>query len=120
MKISHLEICQYAPEMNRLYLKNGISFKAPGCTTIRDARRTLFPKPWPGLACWIYSEYDDPQYQWLNKLVACGQIPNRLFALRTGKDHQQQGGPLLDGRTLPPNRIRIKFYYNPPAQRKQP
>lgn len=112
MKISHLEIHRYAPELNRLHLKNGISFKAPGCQTIKQTRDRLWPKAMTGLACRIYSEYDDPQYRWLNKLVAVGQIPNRLFALRTGKHHKQQGGPLLDGRTLPPNKVRIEFIFN--------
>ena len=42
MKIAYLEKHTYAPELNRLVLENGVSFKAPQCKTIKEARSKLF------------------------------------------------------------------------------
>ena len=112
MKILHLEIHKYAPEMNTLVLKNGISFRVPGCITIRGARQKLFPKPFKGLGCRMYSEYEDPRFQWLNRHLTSGRVPTRLWALRESRFFQQTGGVLQDKTHLPPNKVRIKFIYN--------
>ena len=114
MQIDKLEIQVFAPELNKIHLKNGVILNAAGCATIKAARNKLFPKPLKaGLYCIVDSVYSDPQYKSLNRYhIAGGQIDNRLQAIRYAKKHlQQDGGVLLNGDTLPPNKLVYKFKY---------
>lgn len=42
MKIKKLEAHQYAPELNKLHLANGVIIPAPGCFTIAEVRARIF------------------------------------------------------------------------------
>lgn len=112
MKIKGLERHRYSPELNKLHLQNGIVLGVDGCTSIKEAKAMLFPRPLKGLYCRIYSEYDEKEHRWLNRLVASGRVGTRLQALQYSKQFKQNGGKLLSGDTLPPNKIRIEFIYN--------
>lgn len=46
--ITKLEVHRYAPELNRLHLRNHQSLPAPGITTIKDAKALLFSRWQPG------------------------------------------------------------------------
>lgn len=112
MKIQGLECHQFAPELNKLYLKNGVILPCPKAFSIREARNDLFPKPFKGLYCVIESYYEQQEYRFLNKVVASGVCNSRLDALRFSKKFKQQGGKLYNGDTLPPNKLRLTFKFN--------
>jgi hypothetical protein len=108
-----LEVHKYAPELNTLILRNGARLNVGGCTTISEARKKAFPKPFKGLGCIIGSKYDEIEYKSLNRpCVASGLVDSRLKALRYSKQFQQTGGALLDGSILPPNKVTLKFKFN--------
>lgn len=111
-----LETHKYAPEMNRLYfLRRGrivASMRAPGCHTIQQFRARYFRRAPAGLFALIDSVYVEPEFAWLNRHVAHGRCDSRVAALRFSRRFQQDGGLLVDGSTLPRNRIAVRFVYN--------
>lgn len=116
MNIIGIDRHVYAPELNKIFIqtKSGIvSFSCPNCTTTKEARDLLFPKPFKGLHCRIDSYYNEKRFKSLDrKAVARGFVATRLQALRYSKQFQQTGGELLNGDTLPPNNLKLTFKYN--------
>ena len=112
MRVLKLETHIYAPELNKLHLVNGLVFNAPHCTTIKQAREKLFPKPFKGLHAKIESVYSESKNKWLDKLVANGKVKNRIEAFRFSKKFKQEGGQLLDGTFLESNKIKLTFIFN--------
>ena len=110
MKIS-IERHLYAPELNKIIFLNGASIKAPSITSIKEARAKILKKPKTGLMCVAESVYMEKEFQNLNRVVASGFCESRLEAYKFTRQFKQKGGALLDGRTLPPNKIKLKFYY---------
>lgn len=111
MKIKSLERHIYAPELNKLHLENGIVIPCPNANTIREARQDLFPKRYNSLLCVVTSTYTNKKYKHLDRLVASGRVKTRLDAYRFAKKYKQKGGELLNGETLPENKLVFKFYY---------
>lgn len=69
--IKGLESHQYAPELNKLHLRNGAMIPAPGATTIRDARKALFkPLARKGHHVTIAKTYESAADQWLNDTIS--------------------------------------------------
>ncbi|NRA42569.1 MAG: hypothetical protein HRU21_09735 [Pseudomonadales bacterium] len=110
MKFS-IERHAYAPELNKIHFNNGGALKAPSIKSIKEARKKIFPKPMSGLYCIAESVYQDKKWQNLNKVVASGFCDTRLSAYKFTRQFKQKGGPLLSGEILPPNQIKLKFYY---------
>jgi hypothetical protein len=111
MKKFILERHAFAPELNRIHFENGASMKTPCCTSIKEVKNKYF-KPYKiKLYCLIESTYSDSEYQSLNKVVASGRTESRKKALDFSKKFKQTGGTLLDGSTLPPNKLKFTFYY---------
>lgn len=111
-KIKFLETHRYAPELNRIHLKNGVIVSAKGATSIKEAKKVLGRGIKPSvkpLHCVITSFYSDNEYKSLNRVAARGLVDDRLSALRFSKQFKQKGGPLIDGDILPPNKIKLKF-----------
>ena len=110
MKIA-IERHLYAPELNKIIFSNGASIKAPSITSIKEARAKILKKPRAGLMCVAESVYTDIEYQNLNRVVASGFCASRIEAFKFTRQFKQKGGALLDGRILPPNKIKLSFYY---------
>ena len=110
MKILGLERHAYAPELNKLHLKNGVTIPAPYCTSVSDARKKLFPQKVKTLCCVVRSVYPE-EWESLNKIVASGRTKSRLHAYKFAKKYQEKGGVLLSGESLPPNRLSFEFFY---------
>lgn len=111
MKIKFLERHAYAPELNKLHLENGIVIPCPNITSIKEARQKLFKPKSNCLLCVVTSYYSDKKYKHLNKVVASGRVNTWLDAYRFAKKYKQKGGELLNGETLPENKLVFKFYY---------
>ena len=107
-----LDVHEYAPEMNKLHF-HGVAFRCPRVKTIKEAKQYCFPKKRKGLYCRIDSIYSGEKYKSLNRIgLASGKIENRISAVRYAKQKlQQNGGILLSGEILPPNKLKFKFYY---------
>ena len=112
MKILCLEIHKYAPELNVLHLKNGVSIKAPRCLTIKQAKEKLFIKKGNKTGALFSSVYNDSNYSFLNrKNIGGGYYSSYLAAYRASKVYRQEGGILLDGSILPKNNVKINWIY---------
>ncbi|HEH9401920.1 TPA: hypothetical protein SIA35_004008 [Aeromonas sobria] len=46
--ITELDVHHYAPELNKLHLRNRQTLPAPGITTIKEAKAPLFGRGQPG------------------------------------------------------------------------
>ena len=110
-----LERHAYAPEMNTAHIyRRGVrvaSLRAPGATSIRAARRTLFAQARPGLRVAIWSRYDEPRWRWLDALKAEGRTASRLEAWRLARQFRTAPATLDDGAILPGNRVELRFAY---------
>lgn len=106
-----LEVHTCAPELNKLHLKNGVVINTPHCTSIKEVRELFKPRP-KGLHVTINSSYDEERHRWLNKTAGSGMVGSRQEAINIAKTYfQQSGGNLIDGTTLPPNKLTYKFSY---------
>lgn len=101
-----LEKHRFAPELNRLTYK-GVTFKAAGCTTIKEAYEKLFSHCPFRLYATIQTVYDAPQFKHLERKYS-GRISHRKDALRFAKELRllNQGGETLAG-YLPPLKTKI-------------
>lgn len=108
-----IETHAHAPELNKiLFVKHGETVavkKAPGVTTIKEARAVYFQKVTPGRVATVSSAHDYPNYMWLNR-QAQGRISSYTellkFVARFRDRHA--GGKLLDGTMLPHPKITVK------------
>lgn len=120
MKIG-LERHLYAPELNRALVMNRAgdvvaTLPAPGCTSIRDARRALFGRVEPRRIVTASNVRDDnAEGAWssLNRTVKAAYLLSPGNMLQIKSDARVAGGVLLpegaavliDGRTLPASRL---------------
>jgi hypothetical protein len=106
----------YAPELNTAYIApphaktmgECIQRPVPGVTTIREARRTLFAPATPAIIATVSKTYPE-EFAHLNR-TRRGIVPHRAdaVAFAHGWRAKEQGGPLLDGRTLPAPIITVR------------
>jgi hypothetical protein len=105
-----LETHRFAPELNTLWLfKNSArqmgdvaaKINVPGVKTIAEARAKLFKRHKPHIVATIRKTYPE-EFATLNR-EWCGVVHHRKIALDFARDirGKEQGGPLIDGRTLP-------------------
>ncbi len=112
MKNILIEQHAYAPELNKIHFKKGGFISAPNISSIKEARKkSLIKMPKKGLFVVAHSIYDDKKWGSLNKIVASGFCNSRIEAYKFTRQFKQKGGDLLNGDTLPPNKISLKFYY---------
>ena len=83
--ITGLEVHRYAPELNKLHLRNRQSLPAPGITTIKEAKAHLFGRWQPGHHVTITVSH--PDYVNLSRLyrgrqVSLAELPEHLTRLR--------------------------------------
>ena len=108
-----LERHAHAPELTRarIVTRGGIvrgSLRAPGSASIKAARAALFaPMPARIVACVTVSY--PPEWASLNRTYS-GRVDSRRDALAfaQGMRERNKGGPLFDGRTLPPARVAVR------------
>lgn len=111
MKISHLETHKFAPELNTLHLKNGVSIRVSGCTSIKQAREKLFKPRSLTLCATVKKVYEHPSFKWLESEYS-GRVPSRKAALTFAKNlrEQNKGGVLVDGSILPPLKTNVRIF----------
>ncbi|MGL5288358.1 MAG: hypothetical protein ACRC9N_02500 [Aeromonas sp.] len=83
--ITGLEVHRYAPELNKLHLRNRQVLPAPGITTIKDAKAQLFRRWQPGhLVTITVSHPDDSNLYRLyrGRLAHLADLPVQLAKLR--------------------------------------
>ena len=73
-----LETHRYAPELNRLHLKNGASIAAPGITSVSQYRQQSKPREFT-LMGEVRTVYAEP-HKWLER-VKIGRVKSRAEAL---------------------------------------
>ena len=111
MKNIAIERHAYAPELNKVHFKKGGTISAPNISSIKEARKKLLKKPRTGLYAVAHSVYADKKWDSLNRVVASGFCKSRVEAYKFTRQFKEKGGVLLNGDTLPPNKISLKFYY---------
>ena len=109
-----LERHRYAPELNRCHVLNrgrvAAILPAPGCTTIAEARRTLFRPVKPVRLVVVHSEREG-EWSGFNRTRRAGYELSAGNMNRIAADVRKchdVGGKLLDGRTMPPSRERVE------------
>lgn len=108
-----IETHAFAPELNKiLFVKHGETVavkKAPGVTSIKEARAVYFQKATPGRVATVSSAHDNPNHKWLNR-QAQGRISSyaELLKFVTSFRDRHAGGELLDGTLLPHPKISVK------------
>ena len=107
-----LERHQYSPEQNRIQFDNGATMRTPHCTSLKQVKEQYFKPASKGVFVIIKSVYDQPEHQWLSKVVGNGRVESRLFAVQYAKRFKQGSTVLFDGETLPANRLTFKFSFN--------
>lgn len=83
--IAGLEVHRYAPELNKLHLRNRQQIPAPGIITIKDAKTRLFGRWQPGHQVTItvnHPEYINLGRLYRGRLVNLTDLPAHLTRLR--------------------------------------
>lgn len=109
--VKAIEVHAYAPELNKIHLKNGAVLPAPGCTSVSEFRqRKRRAVPFKIMAE-LGTKYEDPEYSWLQR-VETGWVPNRQAALVVAASWRKRfaGGPLHDGGFLPAPKITLRTW----------
>lgn len=109
--VARLEVHKYAPELNRVHMKNGAVFKAPGCTSVAEWRAaTRAPQKLCTFAV-VQTHYDAPENKWLEKKYT-GIVFTRLQAVDMARRLRRYnpGSVLSDGRVLPPVKVTVKTW----------
>lgn len=78
-------------------------------SVVRQVRRLFRPVP-DGLYVVVWQEYDAP-FTSCNRLLTCKKVASRAEGWALSKQYQTEPQVLLDGRTLPANRLIVKFLY---------
>ncbi|MGU5821812.1 hypothetical protein ACV1EH_21200 [Aeromonas caviae] len=99
--ITGLEVHRYAPELNKLHLRNQQTLPAPGITTIKEARTRLFGCWQPGHQVTITVSH--PDYVNLSRLYR-GRLANLTDLL----EHLAR---LRQRHNVPGTRIDIQLRY---------
>lgn len=83
--ITGLEVHRYAPELNKLHLRNRQTLPAPGITTIKEAKARLFGRWQPGLQVTItvsHPDYINLSRLYRGRLTSLTELPEHLTKLR--------------------------------------
>lgn len=83
--ITGLEVHSYAPELNKLHLRNRQTLPAPGITTIRQAKARLFGRWQPEHQVTItvsHPDYINLSRLYRGRLVNLNDLPEHLTRLR--------------------------------------
>jgi len=83
--IAGLEVHRYAPELNKLHLRNRQTLPVPGITTIRQAKAHLFSRWQPGHQVTItvsHPDYVNLSRLYRGRLVNLTDLPAQLTRLR--------------------------------------
>ncbi|PTT52144.1 hypothetical protein [Aeromonas sp. HMWF015] len=83
--ITALEVHRYAPELNKLHLRNRQTLPAPGITTIKEAKAHLFGRWQPGHQVTItvsHPDYINLSRLYRGRLVNLADLPEHLTKLR--------------------------------------
>lgn len=109
--VARLEVHKYAPELNKVHMKNGAVFKAPGCKTVAQWRITTRAPQRPCIMAQLQTHYDAPEHKWLEK-KRTGIVTSRLEAVQLAQLYRMnnRGGKLIDGSYLPPVKVTIKTW----------
>ncbi|WCH23655.1 hypothetical protein [Aeromonas salmonicida] len=82
--ITGLEVHCYAPELNKLYLRNRQTLPAPGVTTIKEAKASLFGRWQPGHQVTItvsHPNHINLSRLYRGRLVSLTDLPEHLTRL---------------------------------------
>ena len=80
-----LEVHRYAPELNKLHLRNRQPLSAPGITTIKEAKARLFGRWQPGHQVTItvsHPDYVNLSRLYRGRLASLTELPEHLNRLR--------------------------------------
>lgn len=83
--ITGLEVHRYAPELNKLHLRNRQTLPAPGITTIKQAKARLFGRWQPGYQVTItvsHPDYITLSRRYRGRLASLTDLPKHLARLR--------------------------------------
>ncbi|MGL5305910.1 MULTISPECIES: hypothetical protein [Aeromonas] len=83
--ITGLEVHRYAPELNKLHLRNRQTLPAPGLTTIKEAKARLFSRWQPGHQVTItvsHPDYINLSRLYRGRLASLTELPEQLARLR--------------------------------------
>ena len=83
--ITGLEVHRYAPELNKLHLRNRQTLPAPGITTIKEAKARLFGCWQPGHQVTItvsHPDYVNLSRLYRGRLASLTDLPEHLARLR--------------------------------------
>ena len=83
--ITGLEVHRYAPELNRLHLRNRQTIPTPGITTIKEAKVRLFSRWQPGHQVTItisHPVYVNLARLYRGRLANLAELPAHLTRLR--------------------------------------
>ncbi|WP_310597659.1 hypothetical protein [Aeromonas aquatica] len=83
--ITGLEVHRYAPELNRLHLRNRQTLPAPGITTIKEAKARLLGQWQPGHQVTItisHPVYVNLARRYRGRLTSLAELPEHLARLR--------------------------------------
>ncbi|WP_368204695.1 hypothetical protein [Aeromonas sp. s5] len=83
--ITGLEVHHYAPELNKLHLRNRQILPVPGITTIKEAKTRLFGCWQPGHQVTItvsHPDYVNLSRLYLGRLASLTDLPDHLARLR--------------------------------------
>ena len=82
--ITSLEVHRYAPELNKLHLRNRQTLPAPGITTIKEAKARLFSRWLPGHQVTItvsHPDYINLSRRYRGRLTSLTELPEHLTRL---------------------------------------
>ncbi|HDO1327322.1 TPA: hypothetical protein P2Q98_004475 [Aeromonas veronii] len=83
--ITGLEVYRYAPELNKLHLRNRQTLPVPGITTIQQAKARLFGRWQPGHQVTItvsHPDYINLSRLYRGRLANLSDLPAHLTRLR--------------------------------------
>ncbi|MGL4916970.1 MAG: hypothetical protein ACRC5D_12125 [Aeromonas allosaccharophila] len=83
--ITGLEVHRYAPELNKLHLRNRQLLPAPGITTIKEAKARLFGRWQPGHQVTItvsHPDYVNLSRLYRGRLTNLTELPEHLTRIR--------------------------------------
>jgi hypothetical protein len=83
--ITGLEVHRYAPELNKLHLRNRQTLPAPGITTIKEAKERLFGRWQPGHQVTInvsHPDYVNLSRLYRGQLASLTELPEHLTRIR--------------------------------------
>lgn len=83
--ITGLEVHRYAPELNKVHLRNRQTLSVPGITTIKDAKARLFGRWQPSHQVTItvsHPDYINLGRLYRGRLTHLAELPEHLARLR--------------------------------------